>query len=124
MNDESAWNSAPNCIFCKIISLKAPARIHYQDHFITVFDTIHPIAPLHLLLVPNKHITSVNDTLPEDEQMLGKLFTTAAGMAAKYDVSAYGYRLVINTGRGGGQSVFHLHMHLLAKRHLKMGVDL
>lgn len=104
------------CIFCQIIAGKAPAAILYRDEWVTVFRDAHPAAPVHILIVPNRHIPSVNELAPEDEALSGHLFSVAQMMARQEGVDQDGYRLMINCGRGGGQTVFHLHMHLLAGR--------
>jgi histidine triad (HIT) family protein len=107
------------CIFCKIIQGEAPAQILYQDEQVTAFRDIHPVAPTHILVIPNKHITSVNDILPGDEPVMGRLFTVAQKMAAQEGISANGYRLIVNTGAHGGQIVYHLHMHLIGGQRMK-----
>ncbi len=88
----------------------------YQDDEITAFRDIHPQAPVHILLIPNRHLTSLNQATPDDQSLLGKLVSTAATVAAQEGLADNGYRLVINTGAHGGQSVFHLHVHLLGGR--------
>jgi histidine triad (HIT) family protein len=104
---------SPECIFCKIISGKAPGEIVYRDELVTAFKNISPIAPVHLLIVTNYHLDSVNESTAADEPTLGRLFTVARQLAEEQGISRTGYRLVINTGQDGGQSVFHLHMHLI-----------
>lgn len=101
------------CIFCQIISGKSPAKILYQDDQVTAFRDIHPAAPIHILVVPNKHISSVNEMTQEDEALIGKLFSAARDLAAQEGIEHSGYRLVVNTGPNAGQAVFHLHLHLL-----------
>lgn len=110
--------SAPNCIFCKIVAGQAAAEILYQDEWVTAFRDRHPIAPVHDLIVPNHHIASVNEADGEDEAVLGHLFSIARQLAAREGVEVSGYRLVVNTGPNAGQSVFHVHMHLIGGRHL------
>lgn len=109
----------PECIFCQIIAGKKPGEIVYQDEQITAFKDIHPAAPVHILLVPNKHISSVNETAAEDVAMLGRLFTVARHIAEQQGVRQSGYRLVVNTGPDSGQIIFHLHMHLLGGQHMR-----
>lgn len=104
-----------DCIFCRIVRGEAPARILYQDDDVTAFHDIHPGSPVHILIVPNRHIVGAAQVEPEDEPLLGKLFTVARRVAEQVGV-AEGYRLVVNNGRSTGQSVFHLHMHLLGGR--------
>ncbi len=108
----------PPCIFCSIIEKKAPARIVYEDETVVAFYTTNPVAPVHLLIVPRKHIASVNVVEPEDEALLGHLFSVARQLADKAGVAHSGYRLITNTGPDGGQSVYHIHMHLIGGKHL------
>lgn len=103
----------PDCIFCRIINGQAPATIVHQDEEVTAFLDIHPVAPTHILIVPNKHIHSVNELMPEDEPVMGQLFTVAKMLAERESIQNDGYRLIVNTGAHGGQIVYHLHMHLL-----------
>ena len=105
------------CIFCRIVRGEAPARIVYQDEDVTAFHDLHPRAPVHILIVPNRHIVGVAEVEPEDGALLGKLFLVARRVAEEEGV-VDGYRLVINNGRRAGQSVFHLHVHLLGGRPL------
>jgi histidine triad (HIT) family protein len=108
-----------DCIFCKIISHQAPADILYQDDHVTAFKDINPVAPIHLLIVPNHHIPSVNELEPEDETVIGKLFSIGRMLAEQQGISSEGYRLIINTGAHGGQMVFHLHLHLIGGRPMR-----
>ncbi len=108
----------PPCIFCSIIEKNAPARFVYEDETVVAFYTINPVAPVHLLIVPKKHIASVNVVQPEDEALLGHLFSVARQLADQAGVANSGYRLVTNTGPDGGQSVYHIHMHLIGGKHL------
>ncbi|HMQ55042.1 MAG TPA: histidine triad nucleotide-binding protein [Anaerolineae bacterium] len=105
-----------NCIFCKIVAGQIGGKLLYQDDQVTAFRDINPQAPTHILLIPNKHITSTSHALEEDQAILGKLLLTAAQVAKQENVADSGYRLVINKGEHGGQTVFHLHVHLLAGR--------
>jgi histidine triad (HIT) family protein len=102
-----------SCIFCKIVAGEAKASIVYQDEFVTAFRDIHPVAPTHILIVPNRHIDSVNQAESADAAALGHLFLAAQKIAALEKIQHGGYRLIVNTGPDGGQTVFHLHMHLL-----------
>jgi histidine triad (HIT) family protein len=108
-----------NCIFCKIVSGEAPAAIVYRDEQTTAFRDLHPVAPTHILVVPNKHIESVNDITPEDEIVLGHLFFVAKQIAKQEGIAADGYRLIVNTGANAGQVVFHLHLHILGGGRLR-----
>ena len=108
-----------NCIFCKIVDGQAPATIVYKDEAVTAFLDIHPAAPTHILIVPNKHITSVNEIQPEDEPLMGQLFTVARELAKREGIHENGYRLIVNTGKHGRQIVFHLHMHLMGGQRMR-----
>lgn len=105
-------------IFSKIINREIPADIVYQDDQVTAFRDIEPQAPIHILIVPNKEIATVNDVTPADEQMIGHMFTAAKRIAEQEGVAEEGYRLLVNCNRNAGQEVFHLHMHLFAGRRL------
>lgn len=105
-------------IFSKIIRHEIPAQIVYQDDQVTAFKDINPQAPVHLLIIPNKLIPTVNDVTAEDEQTLGHLFVIAAKLAKEMGIAEDGYRLVVNCNKHGGQEVFHLHMHLLGGKAL------
>jgi histidine triad (HIT) family protein len=110
---------ADDCIFCRIIARQAPAHIVYQDELVTAFHDIHPVAPTHILIVPNRHIASVNQIKADDEGVMGKLFTTARILAAQEEIDQSGYRLIVNTGANAGQAVFHLHLHLIGGQHMR-----
>lgn len=105
-------------IFSKIIRREVPADIVYQDDLVTAFQDINPQAPVHILIVPNKLIPTVNDVQPEDEAALGRLFTVAGKLAQQMGIAEDGYRVMVNCNQHGGQVVFHLHMHLLGGRPL------
>ncbi len=105
-------------IFAKIIRGEIPAQIVYQDELVTAFRDIHPQAPTHILIVPNKSIPTVNDITPEDETAVGRLLLAAKKIAEQEGIAADGYRLIINCGNHGHQEVFHLHMHLVGGRPL------
>ncbi len=105
-------------IFAKIVKGEAPADIVYQDEHVTAFWDIGRRAPVHILIVPNRSIPTVNDVQPEDEAALGRMFTVASKLAAEHGIAESGYRLIVNVNRDGGQDVFHLHMHLVGGRRL------
>lgn len=105
-------------IFSKIIDGEIPADIVYKDDQVTAFRDINPQAPVHILIVPNKEIPTVNDVTEQDEQLIGHMFTVAKRIAEKENVAENGYRLITNCNRDGGQEVFHLHMHLFGGRRL------
>jgi histidine triad (HIT) family protein len=102
-----------DCLFCKIAGGKTETEFLYQNEQVVVFKDIHPQAPVHLLILPKKHIRSVNDLTDEDRAVLGEMVMTAKKMAKEFDISASGYKVFINVERGGGQLIFHLHMHLI-----------
>lgn len=104
-----------DCVFCKIVSGDVPANIVHQDGDLVAFRDLNPQAPVHLLIVPRKHIASMNEAADEDQGLLGRLFLAARELAAKEGVDQ-GYRLVNNCGSSAGQSVFHIHVHLLGGR--------
>ena len=106
------------CIFCKIVKKEIPADIIYQDDKIMAFKDIMPVAPVHFLIVPKKHIIFVNGLKAKDKELVGHMFLTAQKIAKKQGVSETGYRLVINVGRDAGQTVDHLHLHLLGGKKL------
>lgn len=108
----------PKCPFCRIVTGQEPANIVYRDELVTAFQDIHPMAPVHLLIVPNHHLESVNDVSDEDERSLGRMAAVAKRLASERSVDGTGYRLVINTGQDAFQSVLHLHMHLIGGKPL------
>ncbi|WP_276898480.1 HIT domain-containing protein [Frischella perrara] len=105
-------------IFSKIIRREIPSDIIYQDDSVTAFRDISPQAPVHILIIPNKIIPTVNDIVEEDEKVLGHLFTVAAKLAKQEGIDESGYRLIMNCNKDGGQEVYHLHMHLLGGKQL------
>lgn len=107
-----------DCIFCKIIKGEIPSTGVYRDEQVTAFRDITPAAPTHILIVPNRHIASVNEMEAGDEALIGHLFTAAKTIAAQEGLAENGYRLVINTNKHAGQTVFHIHLHLLGGRQL------
>ncbi len=106
--------SESRCVFCRIVEGRAPARLVYQDEDVTAFHDRNPQAPTHILIVPNRHLRDVNQVKSDDAALMGRLFVVARRVAEGQGLSSY--RLVVNTGREAGQSVFHLHMHLLGGR--------
>ena len=107
-----------DCLFCKIIAGEIPSNKVYSDDDVYAFHDINPAAPTHILVIPKKHLTYVNSTNKGDEALLGKLLLKANQIAADLGLSEDGFRYVINTGRDGGQTVFHLHLHILGGRAL------
>ena len=107
-----------DCLFCKIIGGQIPGNIVFQDDQLVAFKDINPQAPLHVLIVPRRHIASLNDLTPADDALVGSLFRAAAALAKEHGYAERGYRTVFNTNREAGQTVFHIHLHLLAGRPL------
>lgn len=105
-----------DCIFCKIIDKSIPSEFIFEDEHLIAINDINPAAPVHKLIIPKKHIATINDLTVEDEFIMGHLFTAATRLAKQLDVAEQGYRLVENCNRGAGQTVFHIHMHLLGGR--------
>ena len=110
-----------DCIFCKIIKGEIPSNKVYEDDEILAFKDINPMAPVHILVIPKKHIESANEISQEDELLIGKMFTVIKKLAKENNLDN-GYRIVNNCGEEGGQAVKHLHFHLLGGRKLKMEV--
>ena len=101
------------CLFCSIAKGETPTEFLYENENLVVFRDIHPQAPVHLLIVPRKHIRSINDLTPDDRDILAEMLMTAKDMAGREGVAASGYKLLYNVERGGGQIIFHLHLHLI-----------
>ena len=107
-----------SCLFCKIINREIPASIVYEDDQILAFNDIGPQAPTHVLVVPKKHIATLNDVQDIDAPLVGTLVQRAAAIAKERGIDAAGYRTVFNTNRDAGQTVFHIHLHLIGGRSL------
>jgi histidine triad (HIT) family protein len=105
-----------DCLFCKIVAKEIPAAIVHEDADTVAFRDIDPQAPTHLLVVPRKHLPTLNDAAPEDAALLGRLFTTAASLARAEGFAERGWRAVVNVNRDAHQLVFHVHLHVLAGR--------
>lgn len=105
-----------SCVFCRIIKRQSPARIVYEDESVVALEDANPQAPVHLLVLPRQHLPSLKDAAPEDEPLLGRLLSIAARLARERGLDSKGYRTVINNGPFAGQSVFHLHVHVLGGR--------
>jgi histidine triad (HIT) family protein len=108
-----------NCIFCGIVKGELPSTNVFRDEQVTAFRDLHPAAPTHILIVPNKHIESINMLTEDDEQLIGHLFTVAKQIAAEEGIAQSGYRLIANTNAHGGQTIFHIHLHLLGGARMK-----
>jgi len=105
-----------DCLFCRIIERDIPSSIVYEDDRVLAFNDINPQAPTHVLVVPKRHIDSLNALAPGDDGIVGELVRRAAAIAKERGISAGGYRTVFNTNRDAGQTVFHIHLHLLGGR--------
>ena len=103
-----------DCIFCKIINKEIPSQIVYEDEEILAFKDIHPVTPIHILVIPKKHIASIAKIEKEDEALVGKIYTVINKIAEEQGVKEEGFRVIVNCGKNGGQEVMHLHFHLLA----------
>lgn len=109
-----------DCIFCKIINKQIPSEIIYEDDEIIAFKDIEPVAPVHILVIPKKHITSVMDLSKEDEALIGKIYSVIQKLAVELGIEKEGFRVVTNCGENAGQTVKHIHFHLLAGKKLAL----
>lgn len=107
-----------DCIFCKIIDGEIPSQVVYEDNDVFAFRDLNAQAPLHVLIIPKKHIPTINALATDDADVVGKLYLAAKKIAADEGYADEGYRVVMNCGEAAGQTVFHLHLHLLAGRRL------
>ncbi len=107
-----------DCIFCKIIKKEIPSAIVYEDEEILAFRDIHPVAPVHILVIPKKHISSIMQIEQEDEDVIGKIYTVVQKIAKQERIAEDGFRVIINCGENGGQEVPHLHFHLIGGKKL------
>lgn len=104
------------CLFCKIIAREIPGKIVYEDDDVLAFEDIRPVAPTHTLVIPKRHIASIDEAKPEDAELLGKVLLAASKVAKQAGIQEGGWRLVINNGANAGQTVFHIHAHVLGGR--------
>ena len=107
-----------DCLFCRIVEKKIPAKVVYEDDQILAFDDVNPRAPVHTLVIPKQHVASVQDLGESDRTLLAQLLLACTKVARHKGLADPGFRLVVNTGRDGGQTVFHLHLHVLGGRHM------
>ena len=121
--EEGKWNDCMNeveenndCLFCKIVEKKIPADIVYESEDIIAFKDIEPKAPIHCLIIPKKHISTINDIDESNSNIIGLMYETAAQLARTLNVDKDGYRVVMNCNSNGGQTVYHIHLHFLAGR--------
>ena len=123
--EEGKWSDCMNevgenndCLFCKIVEKKIPANIVYESEDIIAFKDIEPKAPIHCLIIPKKHISTINDIDESNSNIIGLMYETAAQLARTFYVDKDGYRVVMNCNSNGGQTVYHIHLHFLAGRQL------
>jgi histidine triad (HIT) family protein len=107
-----------DCLFCQIVKREIPASIVYEDDRVLAFNDINPQAPTHILVIPKQHVATLNDLSPDHDAMIGELVRRAAAIAKDRGLSAGGFRTVFNTNREAGQTVFHVHLHLIGGRRL------
>ncbi|MDH3352525.1 MAG: histidine triad nucleotide-binding protein [Gammaproteobacteria bacterium] len=108
--------TAQDCLFCRIVAGEIPADVVYQSDTAIAFRDINPQAPTHVLIIPRRHVTTINDLDADDQELVGSLFLAAKAIAQQEGLADDGYRVVMNCGEGAGQSVFHIHLHLLGGR--------
>ena len=107
-----------DCLFCKIVDGDIPSNVVFENESVLAFRDINPQAPTHILIIPRRHISTINDIAADDRETVGSLFTAAKEIAGAENLTESGYRVVMNCGEGAGQSVFHIHLHLLGGRGL------
>jgi len=110
--------SSDDCLFCKILDGEIPAELIYESDTAVAFRDVNPQAPTHVLVIPRKHIATINDIEQDDQEIIGSLYTAAREVAAKEGIADDGYRAVVNCGEGAGQTVFHIHLHVLGGRQM------
>jgi len=108
-----------DCIFCKIAAKEIPSKVVYETEYILAFEDINPQAPVHILIIPKKHIPTINDIEESDRELVGELVHTAKEIAVEKGIESNGYRLIFNCNKDAGQEVFHIHLHLLGGRKMK-----
>ena len=112
-------SSPDHCVFCRIVARKAPAVVVYQDEWVTAFRDVREVAPTHVLVIPNQHLTSLEELSTADLTLGGRLLWTAQQVARQEGVAGSGYRVIINTGPDSGQIIPHLHLHVLGGRPMR-----
>lgn len=112
------YDKMDDCLFCKIIKGEIPSKKAYEDEFVYAFWDISPTAPVHILVIPKKHISTLNDITPENSEIISKIYEAIPKIAKENNIAEDGYRVVSNCGKTAGQSVFHIHFHLLGGREL------
>lgn len=112
----------PNCLFCKIVAGEIPAERLYEDEHVIAFNDISPKAPVHFLVIPKRHISTLDDVEPGDAQVMGQLFVAAKQIAREMGIGESGYRAIINCKDDGGQEVHHIHLHVLGGQRMRHGL--
>ncbi|MNI80187.1 HIT-like protein [compost metagenome] len=107
-----------DCLFCKIINKEIPAEVIYEDEYVFAFKDIHPVAPVHVLVIPKLHITSANDITTENSNYIAKIYEVIPEIAKKLGIFEDGYRIICNIGEDGGQVIKHIHFHIIGGKHL------
>ena len=107
-----------DCIFCKIVAGQLPGKTVFENDELIVLEDLHPKAPTHLLVIPKRHISTINDCANQDDRLLGQMILTAKKLAVDGGLSEFGYRLIFNVNEGGGQAVYHIHLHMLGGRQM------
>jgi len=107
-----------DCLFCKIVEKQIPAEIVYENEKVLAFKDIDPKAPVHILIIPKVHITTLNDVKEEHTEIMGQTFLAAKNLAKEFEIDEKGYRTVFNCNKEGGQAVYHIHLHLLGGRQM------
>ena len=105
-----------NCLFCKIVDKEIPAKIVYEDEHVLAFEDLNPQAPVHILVIPKKHISTSLDIQEEDNELIGRMSRAASAIAKEKGIAENGFRTVMNCNRDAGQTVFHIHLHLIGGR--------
>ncbi len=108
----------PECLFCRIVAGEIPAERLYQDDAVIAFRDVNPQAPFHCLVIPRRHIATLNDVTPDEAELVGRLLVVAARIASEHGHAEDGYRVAMNANHHGGQSVYHIHLHVLAGRQM------
>jgi histidine triad (HIT) family protein len=108
-----------DCLFCRIVSGELPSTLVWEDDLVFAFEDINPQAPVHVVIVPRKHLATLNDFTPEDEILAGRMLRAASDIAHRRGISEEGYRTIINVNKDGGQVVYHVHLHVLGGRRLR-----
>jgi histidine triad (HIT) family protein len=107
-----------DCLFCRVVAKKIPSKVVYEDQETVAFEDVNPQAPVHVLVIPKKHIPTTLDLSPDDMQLIGHMFRVAADIAKEKGIAERGFRLVMNTNPESGQTVYHIHLHLIGGRHM------